>query len=97
MITAVVGEEDKRGYLVEVLFALLEREEKNKWVLISIFVNMSSVERGRRYLIEEGLYKRFVPFLNAPSEKVREGTLKITRNCAFEWEDANFLLAFLTE
>ena len=53
--------------MVEVLFALLEREEKYQWVVVGIFVNMSSLERGRRYLIDEALYKRFVPFLNAPN------------------------------
>jgi hypothetical protein len=68
---------------VEVLYALLERELKLRWILVGVFVNISAVERGRRFLVEEGVYVRFIRYLVEFDEKLREASLKIMRNCAF--------------
>ena len=56
-----------------------------RWIVVGVFVNVSAIERGRRFLVEEAFVMRFVPYLMNFNEKLREGTLKIVRNCAFEW------------
>ena len=79
-------EEDKKGYLMEILYALLENKEKLRWIIVGVFVNVAAIERGRRFLVEEGMGVRFVKFVNSFDGKLREASLKIVRNCAFEWE-----------
>lgn len=86
VIARLIGEEDKRGYLMEVLYALLENEEKLRWIVVGIFVNLSAIERGRRFLVEDSICIRFIQYLSSFNEKLREASLKIMRNCAFEWE-----------
>ena len=82
----MLGEGDKRGYLMEVLYAIHEQKREIRWIVDGIFVNVSSFERGRRFLVEEGMGIRFVQFINSMDEKEREASLKLVRNCAFEWE-----------
>lgn len=53
---------------------------------MGVFVNVSSVERGRHFLVEELICIRFIQYISANDEKLREAALKILRNCAFEWE-----------
>ena len=53
---------------------------------MGVFVNLSASERGRRFLVEEGVWVRFVGFVVEFEERLREASLKILRNCAFEWE-----------
>ena len=60
MTFRLIGEEEKRGYLMEILFALLETQEKFRWIVVGIFVNVSAVDRGRRFLVEDGMGVRFV-------------------------------------
>jgi hypothetical protein len=71
--------------LVEILYALLENAPTAKWIICGIFVNLSTFEKGRKYLVQEKVYARFVPFIVSFDEKLREATLKVLRNCAFEW------------
>ena len=48
----LLGDEDKKGYLMEVLYALMEQKEKVRWIVVGIFVNVSAIERGRKFLVE---------------------------------------------
>jgi hypothetical protein len=97
VIARIIGEGDKRGYLVEVLYALLEKEIALRWIICGIFVNLSTIERGRKFLVEDKVYARFVPYIISFDEKLREATLKVLRNCAFEWEDEAFATDILKE
>ena len=63
----------------------MEQKEKIRWIVVGIFVNVSAIERGRKFLVEEGMGIRFVQYLTSPDERLREASLKITRNCVFEW------------
>ena len=81
----LLGDEEKKGYLMEVLYALMEQKIKVRWIVVGIFVNVSAIERGRKFLVEEGMGVRFVQYINSADERLREACLKITRNCTFEW------------
>lgn len=48
-------------------------------------------------MTEDKVYKRFIPFIVSFDSKLRESTLKILRNCAFEWEDESFASEFFKE
>jgi RecB family endonuclease NucS len=65
VVARLLGEEEKKGYLMEVLFALLEQKEKLRWIVVGVFVNVSAAERGRRFLVEEGMGVRFVQYINS--------------------------------
>ncbi len=67
----MIGEEDKKGYLMEVLYTLLEKEEKLRWIVVGVFVNVSAAERGRRFLVEDLIAVRFVQYLCAFDERLR--------------------------
>jgi hypothetical protein len=90
VLARVIGEGEKRGYVVEILYAHLENTAAVRWIICGIFVNLASLERGRKFMVEDKVYRRFVPFLVSFEEKLREATLKVLRNCAFEWEDDAF-------
>ena len=60
VVFRLIGEEEKRGYLMEILFSLLEKEEKVRWIIVGIFVDVSAIDRGRRFLVEDGITVRFV-------------------------------------
>lgn len=40
--------------------------------------------------MEDKVYIRFIPYIVSFDEKLREATLKVLRNCVFEWEDEAF-------
>ena len=42
VIARLLGQEDKRGYLMEVLYALLEQNPQIRWIVTGIFVNLCS-------------------------------------------------------
>lgn len=97
IIARIIGDGDKRGYLIEILYTHLEKEVKLRWIVGGILVNLASIERGRKFMTEDKVYKRFVPFVVSFDSKLRESALKILRNCAFEWEDEPFVSEFLKE
>lgn len=71
--------------MLEVLYGFMEIKENRRWVITNIFVNVSSVDYGRRFISEEKIYLRFLNFMNHEKEAVRLGVLKILRNVSFEW------------
>jgi hypothetical protein len=54
---------------------------------VNIFTNITSIERGRKYMVEDKICSRFIGYFHTFDEKLREASLKIVRNCSFEWED----------
>lgn len=56
---------------MEVLYTLLEKEEKLRWIVVGVFVNVSAAERGRRFLVEDLIAVRFVQYLCAFDERLR--------------------------
>ncbi len=86
VIEALVGDTEKRGFLLEVLYGFLEIKENRRWVITNIFVNVTSIEVGRKFVAEEKIYVRFLNFINSDKEAVRFGVLKLLRNVSFEWE-----------
>lgn len=49
---------------MEVLYALMEQKDKMRWIVVGIFVNVSAIERGRKFLVEEGMGVRFVEYIS---------------------------------
>lgn len=90
VVAKLINQDEKHGYLVEVLYGLLEHQEKCRWILVSIFTNLTASERGRKFMVEDHICSRFAAHFHAFDEKLREASLKIVRNCAFEWEDEGF-------
>ena len=43
VINKLVGVDEKRGFFMEILFGLLELRPNRRWLLVNIFVNVSSV------------------------------------------------------
>ena len=72
-------------------------KEKLRWVIANIFVNISSTEMGRKYISSEGIYLRFLQFINCKSEALRLAVLRILRNAVFEWENEEFTTELLQE
>jgi hypothetical protein len=70
-----------------VLYGFIELKEVRRWVVTNIFVNVTSIEVGRKFITEENIYLRFVNYINTEKENTRVGILKLLRNCAFEWEN----------
>ena len=50
VIEELIGKEEKRGFLLEVLYGFLEIKENRRWVVTNIFVNVSSIESGRKFI-----------------------------------------------
>ncbi len=69
------------------LYGFIELKEVRRWVVTNIFVNVTSIEVGRKFITEENIYLRFVNYINTEKENTRVGILKLLRNCAFEWEN----------
>jgi hypothetical protein len=91
----MINKGEKRGFFLEVLYGFMEIKENRRWVITNIFVNVSSVDYGRRFISEEKIYLRFLNFMNHEKETVRLGVLKILRNVSFEWEDEDFITEML--
>ena len=83
----MIGEGEKKGFLLEVLYGFIQLKESRRWVVTNIFVNVSSIEVGRKFITEEKIYNRFINYINTENENTRIGVLKLLRNCAFEWEN----------
>jgi hypothetical protein len=91
----MINKGEKRGFILEVLYGFMEIKENRRWVITNIFVNVSSVDYGRRFISEEKIYLRFLNFMNHEKETVRLGVLKILRNVSFEWEIEDFITEML--
>jgi hypothetical protein len=70
-----------------VLYGFIELKEARRWVVTNIFVNVTSIEVGRKFITEENIYLRFMNYINTEKENTRVGIIKLLRNCAFEWEN----------
>ncbi len=69
------------------LYGFIELKEARRWVVTNIFVNVTSIEVGRKFITEENIYLRFMNYINTEKENTRVGIIKLLRNCAFEWEN----------
>jgi hypothetical protein len=43
VIETLIGEGEKRGFLLEVLYGFMETKEARRWVITNIFVNITSI------------------------------------------------------
>ena len=60
----LINKGEKKGFMLEVLYGFMEIKESRRWVITNIFVNVSSVDYGRRFIAEEKFYLRFLNFIN---------------------------------
>jgi hypothetical protein len=86
VVHELINYNEKKGFLLEVLYGFMEIKPVRRWVIMNIFVNVSSVELGRKHCAEEKIYVRFLNFINDEKEAIRLGVLKLIRNVSFEWE-----------
>jgi hypothetical protein len=97
VVRKLIGEGEKGGLLIEALYGFMENKAKSKrqWVIVNIFVNITSFEFGRKFAAMEKIHIRFLKFINEESEALRLAVLRILRNVAFEWEDPEIIAEIL--